>query len=80
MTYDRTMRKFRTDLGLPVIALPGQRRIMGGKDLNGAVWIQIEGRERITMPPRAAVEFAVGILKACGIELQEVNVDELIDG
>lgn len=74
------MRKFRTHLGLPVIQLPGQRRLMGGKDLNGAVWVQIDGQDRITLPPRQAVEFAVGMLKACGIELQEVNVDELIDG
>ena len=74
------IRKFRRNLGLPVIRLPNQRGIMGGKDLNGAVWIQIEGCDRITLPPKQAVEFAVGMLKACGIQLEEVKMDELVDG
>lgn len=72
------LRKFRRDLGLPIIALPGQRRIMGGKDMNGAVWIGIEGQDRITMPPRQAIEFAIGVLRACGIQLEECDVDNLL--
>ncbi len=74
------LRKFRRDLGVPMIQLPGQRRLMGGKDLNGAIWVQIEGCDRITMPPKTAVEFAIGLLKAAGIQLEEVNTDELVDG
>jgi len=73
-------RSFRRNLGLPVIQLPGQRRLMGGKDLNGSVWVQIEGQDRITMPPKQAIEFAVGLLKACGIQLEQVNADDLVDG
>lgn len=75
-----TLRKFRRDLGVPKIQLPGQRGLMGGKDLNGAIWVQIEGCPRITMPPKTAIEFAVGLLKAAGIHLEEVNTDELCDG
>lgn len=74
------IRKFRRDLGVPLIQLPGQRRLMGGKDLNGSIWVQIEGQDRITMPPKQAVEFAIGLLKAAGIHLEEVNMDELVNG
>lgn len=76
----KARQKFRRDLGLPVIQLPGQRRLFGGKDLNGGVWVQIEGQDRITMPPKQAIEFAIGLLKACGIQLEEVNTDSLLNG
>lgn len=76
----KARQQFRRDLGLPTIQLPGQRRLLGGKDLNGAVWVQIEGQDRITMPPKQAIEFAMGLLKACGIQLEEVNANELLDG
>lgn len=72
--------KFRRQLGTPIIQLPGQRRLMGGKDMNGAVWVQIEGQDRITMPPQQAIEFAIGLLKACGIQLEQTNVTELLNG
>jgi hypothetical protein len=74
------LRKFRRDLGVPLIQLPGQRRLLGGKDLNGSIWVQIEGQDRITMPPKQAIEFAIGLLKAAGIQLEQVNTDELVDG
>lgn len=74
----KARQKFRRDTGNPIIQLPGQRRLFGGKDLNGGVWVQIEGQDRITMPPKQAVEFAVGLLRACGIHLEEVNTDELL--
>lgn len=76
----KARNKFRRDLGVPLIQLPGQRRLMGGKDLNGAIWVQVEGGDRITMPPKQAIEFAIGLLKAAGIQLEEVNTDDLVDG
>lgn len=79
-TLINARKKFRRALGVPIIQLPGQRRLMGGKDLNGSVWVQIEGQDRITMPPKQAIEFAVGLLKACGIHLEQVNTDDLVDG
>lgn len=72
------LRKFRRNNGVPVIELPNQRRILGGKDLNGAIWIQIEGAPRVTMPPKQAIELSIGILRACGIQLEECDVDNLL--
>ena len=76
----KARQKFRRDLGQPIIQLPGQRRLFGGKDLNGGVWVQIEGQDRITMPPKQAIEFAIGLLKACGVQLEEANANELMNG
>jgi len=72
------LRKFRCIDGAPLIALPNQRRLFGGRDLNGAIWIQIEGCPRITMPPKQAVEFAIGLLSAGGVQLEECDVDNLL--
>lgn len=76
----KARQKFRRALGQPIIQLPGQRRLFGGKDLNGGVWVQIEGQDRITMPPKQAIEFAIGLLKACGVQLEEANASELLNG
>lgn len=75
---NEVLRKFRRNNGLPIIELPNQRRVLGGKDLNGGIWIQIEGGPRITMPPKQALEFAVGMLRACGVQLEECDVDNLL--
>lgn len=72
------LRKFRRNSGMPIVAMPGQRRILGGKDFNGAIWIQIEGQDRITMPPKQALEFGIGLLRACGVQLEECDVDNLL--
>jgi hypothetical protein len=54
----------------PNTTLPGQRRFTGGKNLDGSFWIEIEGQGRVTMPPQAAFDMAVGILRDLGIEIQ----------
>lgn len=57
---------------LPMIQLPGQVHMTGGRNLDGSVWISIEGRGQITMPPKQAMEMALGILRTLGITIEEV--------
>jgi hypothetical protein len=52
------------------IILPGERRMTGGKSLNGGVWLDIDGRGRIEMSPDQALSLAVGIMKNLGIEFE----------
>lgn len=54
---------------IPGILLPNTRRLRGGKNLDGSLWLEMDGGERINMPPAAAFEMACGILKALGCEV-----------
>jgi len=56
---------------LPTLMLPNQRRLMGGRNLDGSFWIQIEGSgERVVMPPQQAMEMAVSILRSLGWQIE----------
>jgi hypothetical protein len=52
------------------IILPGERRMTGGKSLNGGVWLDIDGRGRIELSPDQGLELATGLLRALGINIQ----------
>jgi hypothetical protein len=54
----------------PNAVLPDQRRFTGGKNLDGSFWVEIEGQGRVTMPPQAAFDMAVGLLRAMGIDIK----------
>lgn len=54
---------------IPALQLPDQRRLTGGKNLDGSFWIEIEGQGRVTMPPAHCLQMCVGFLRAMGIEV-----------
>jgi hypothetical protein len=52
------------------IVLPGERRMTGGRSLNGGVWLDIDGRGRIELSPQQGLELATGMLRALGINVE----------
>jgi hypothetical protein len=59
--------------------LPNQGRVRGGKNLDGSIWLELtpaRGAQvpvRVGIPPDKAVELAIGILKVCGYEMQQIH-------
>ena len=51
------------------IILPGERRMRGGKSLNGGIWLEFDDK-RIEMSPDQALQLVGGILKNLGIEIE----------
>jgi hypothetical protein len=52
------------------IVLPGERRMRGGKSLNGGIWLDLDGKGRIELSPDQALQLAAGIFKNLGIEIE----------
>ena len=45
------------------------RPMRGGRNLDGSLWMQVDGRDRITMAPREAFEVARNLLTMLGIQV-----------
>lgn len=67
-------RDLKNGIVLPTVMLPGERRMRGGKNLDGSFWIEIDGQGRLTMPPAQAMQMAIGILRAYGYAIEEQPV------
>lgn len=52
------------------IVLPGERRMKGGRSLNGGVWLELDGHGRIELSPDQALQLATGILRNIGINIE----------
>lgn len=52
------------------LLLPGERRMVGGRNLDGGVWLDIDGRGRITLRPEQALALAQGLLNALGYRME----------
>lgn len=52
------------------LVLPGERRMTGGKSLNGGIWLDLDGRGRIELSPDQAFQLAVGIFKNLDIDME----------
>jgi hypothetical protein len=53
----------------PLVRAIDQRQLTVGKDLNGCVWLEIEGGPRITLTPDKAFKIADAMFKLVGIEM-----------
>lgn len=62
-------------MNAPAIFRPGgvkllnQRRLTGGKNLDGSFWIEIEGQGRVTLSPQQVFDMSTGFLRAIGYTL-----------
>jgi hypothetical protein len=55
----------------PELLIPNQRRLLGGKNLDGGMWFEFEGIEgRLNMSPQQAFDMAVNILKTIGVDME----------
>jgi hypothetical protein len=52
------------------IILPGERRMKGGRSLNGGIWLDIDGKGRIELSPDQAIQLATGILRNLGMAVE----------
>lgn len=52
------------------LILRGQRRMSGGKTLDGKVWLELDGRHRIELTPEDAFDLAKKIFQTIGVELE----------
>ena len=55
------------------LILHGQRRMTGGKMIDGRIWLELDGKKRIELTPHSAFELAKGILRNLGYELEIEN-------
>lgn len=66
----RIGQKLKDALIVPSVGLAQQRRLTGGKNLDGSFWIEIEGQGRVMLSPQQMFGICTGFLRAMGIELQ----------
>jgi hypothetical protein len=52
------------------LVLPQDRRIKGGRNLDGGIWLDIDGRGRLDIRPDQAFQLAKGILHALGVNVE----------
>lgn len=66
------MAKLKTvggEIVLPPAFVSRGRPMRGGRNPDGSVWMQVDGRDRITMTPRDAFDVARNILATLGIKV-----------
>lgn len=51
------------------LQLLNQRRLTGGKNLDGSFWIEIEGQGRVQLSPQQVLDMSVGFLRALGLDV-----------
>ena len=51
------------------VQLLNQRRLTGGKNLDGSFWIEIEGQGRVVLSPQQVLDMSVGFMRALGINI-----------
>lgn len=61
----------------PRLILPNQRKVSGGKNLDGSYWLEIEGSPRVSLTPQQIYDISIGFLRALGFALE---LPENIDG
>ncbi len=52
------------------IVLPGERRMRGGRNLDGRVYLDFDGHDRINIKPDQAFRLASGILRILGVNVE----------
>lgn len=55
------------------LILRGQRRMTGGKMIDGKIWLELDGKKRIELTPHDAFELAKGILRNLDYVLEIEN-------
>ncbi len=53
--------------GLPTL---NQRRLTGGKNLDGSFFIEIEGSGRVVLSPQQVLDMCMGYLRELGINIE----------
>lgn len=52
------------------VLLPGERRMVGGRDLDGGIWLDFDGKGRVNLRPDQALSLAHGIMRALGYTIE----------
>lgn len=70
MSLAKQLRSERKGLILPPTQIQEQRRMSGGKDLDGSYFIEVEGWGRAKMSPQQALELSTAFLRALGFNIK----------